>query len=530
LGTDTSGFTAVWRKANDVLLAPFVAFPNLGLAAVNAAVGATARLADVAWQATGGTFGTSGKLAERVSERVAHRTLGAAKASMDIALQAIGNATGRMAGPGSNELLSSTILDKTTATAALPLLIGLDAVAAAFKDVPAIRDGAYDLWLDLSRFLDTRSSHGVLTGRQRADSDSQMRFGFIELALDGPLQAVGRDFHGIVGGVLALGMGDFNWLAQAAKDYWASMEYVYDKWLAGETQPKSDFPIGALLASEGRQIIQRFPRPFVAALESGDPLRVAKALRDDAGEITTMLSLYPFTAFQVVYDVLVFVLKAWLQVADALDYALCELAVVKSNISDADKAFAMERLRETAGNATVEFEYYVPLLVPFGGTPADQALRTSVTGKIINHHTIAQSVFEPGAIQRAQEINSEVIQMRAFLWLYRDEATARQKSYQETVRKFGQAAADRIEQAWREGTALYPLSAEDVAELITPHDGSQDVPRTPREINEILYKLLRRRGLLYVSDLVCGEQPFIAEREEKFSADYRPEIAVDRPW
>ncbi|HVT19302.1 MAG TPA: hypothetical protein VHQ90_24375 [Thermoanaerobaculia bacterium] len=523
---DGRGFADSWRRANDTLLAPLVVLPSLGMAAVNALVGATARLAAGAVQAAGGALGTPGKVAEQFSERVAARTLGAAKESTDTALQAVRNAAGGMAGPGSNQLLSTTFLDKGTATAALPLLIGWDAVGAMIKEIPAIRGGAYDLWLELSKFLDTRSSHGVLTGRQSFDAASLSRFGFIDLALAGPIQAVARDFRGIVGGVVALGMGDFNWLAQAAKDYWASMEYVYDKWLAGETQPQADFPIGKLLASEARQVIQRFPRPFVRALESGDPVQVVKALNDDAGEIFTMLSLYPFTAFQVLYDVLVFILKAWLQVEDACDYALCELAVVESNLGDEDKEFAMERLRKTAGNATVEFEYYVPLLVPFGGTPADQAHRTGVTGKLIDEHTIAQSVFRQEAIWRAQSINSEVIQLRAFLWLFRDEATAREKSFRETARKFGQAVADRIERERKEGRSLYPLKPEDVADLMKPDRFSNDVPRTPEEVNLVLYLLLRRRGLLYVADKVCGDQPFIAARGQRFSADYRPELAM----
>jgi hypothetical protein len=521
-----NGFADSWRRVNDVLLAPLVVLPSLGFAAVNAMVGATARLAERAAQAAAGALGTPGQLAERFSERVATRTLAAAKASTDNAVQAVRNAAGARTGPPSNDLLASTALDQATATAALPLSVGWDAVAAAFQDFPAIRDGAYDLWLELCKFLDTRGSHGVLTGRMGLDTDALTRFGFIDMAREGPVQAVLHDFRGIVGGVLALGMGDFAWLAGAAKDYWVSMEYVYDKWLAGETQPRSDFPIGQVLANEARQIIQRFPRPFVRALDSGDPARVAQALRDDAGEITTMLSIYPLTAFQVLYDVLVFIAQAWLQVADAPDYALCELAVVDSDINDEKKEFALQRLRETAGNATVEFEYYVPLLVPFGGTPADQAYRTDVTGKIISEHTIAQSVFRSSAIQRAQALNADVIQLRAFLWLYRDEATALAKSYRETVRKFGQAAADRIEQERREGRSLYPLTPAETAELIQPDSWSQDVPRTPREVSLILYNLLRRRGLLYVSDLVFGDQPFIAEREQKLSADYRPEIAA----
>jgi hypothetical protein len=515
----TSGVTAAWRTANDTFLAPFVAFPSLGLAAVNATVGAAARLAERAVQATGGVFGTTGEFAEQFSRRVADRTLDAAKVSTDIARQALGNAAGRRDGPNSNELLATTVLDKTTATAALPLFVAWDAAEAAFNDVPAIRDGVYERWLDFSRFLDPLSASGVLTGRERRDTDFLIRTGFIYMSIEGPLQAVARDFRGIVGGVLALGMGDFNWLARAARNYWGSMEYVYDKWLAGETEPKSDFPIGALLARESQAIIQRFPRPFVAALESGDPQRVLQAIYDNAGEIATLLSLYPFTAFQVVYDVLVFIFWAWLQASDTLDYALSELAIVESGLSVEEKEFALERLRETAGNATVEFEYYVPLLVPFGGTPGEQALRRSVTGKIITEHTIAPSVFRAAAIERAQSLNAEVIQLRAFLWLYRDEALARKKSYQETARKFGPKVAERIEKEYREGRSLYPLTPEEIAMLIEPDEGSPDVPRSKEKVDEIFFELLRSRGLLYVSDVV---QPAVAKR---YAAEYARTMA-----
>ena len=526
--TDKSGLAAAWRRTNDLLLAPFVVFPNLGLAAINGMVGATARLTERAVQATGGAFGIPGAFAERVSGRVADRTLHAAKVSTDFVGQAVRNAAGGMTGPGSNELLAKTVIDKTTATAALPLLTGWDAVLAA-RDVPAIRHAARELWIDLNLFLDTRSSFGVLKGRERAASDSLIRFGFLYMATEGPLGAVWRDFHGIVGGVLALGMGDFQWLAEGAKGYWHSMEYVYDKWLAGETQPKMNFPISALLAWEARQIIQRFPWPFFEALRSGDPLRVLQMLRANAGEITTLLSLYPFTAFQVTYDVVVFILKAWLQVADALTYALCELAIVESDISDADKEFALKRLKETAGNATMEFQYYVPVLVPRDGTAADQAHPTNFAGEPIHYpYTIAPSVFDESAIRRAQELNFAVIQLRAFLWLYRDYETALQKSYQETVRKFGQAAADRIAKAWNDGTAFYyprtPEAKAELLELIRPRDGSHDVPRGPQEIKEIFYELLHYRGLLYVADLVCGIDPYRPEREERHSADW-PEIA-----
>jgi len=522
MSADSGGFADTWRRVNDTVLAPFVVLPNLGLAAVNAVVGATARLAERAVQATGGAFGTAGELAERVSERVAAGTLGAAREAADTALQAMRNAAGGMTGPGSNALLASTVLHEGPATAALPLAIGWDALAAAW-DVPAIENGAYELWLQFCRVLDTRSSFGVLTGRQRLETDASMRLAFLRLAPEGPWQAVLRDFNGVVGGVLALGMGDFSWLARGANGFWGSMEYVYDKALAGETLPQVDFPIGQLLAKEAAEVIKRFPRQFVAALASGDPVQVVKALNEEAGEVFTMLALYPFCDFQVIYDTVVYILPAWLQVADAPNYVLCELAVVDSDLSDENKEYAMGHIRETAGKATIEFEYYVPLVVPLGGTAADQALRTSVTGKVINHHTIAPSVFEESAVQRAQSLTSELVQMRAFLWLYRDEAKAREKSYRETARKFGRAAADRIEQQRREGRALYPLTPKDVAELIQPDRWSSDVPRSQREVNEILYEVLHRRGLLYVANLLF---PLVAERKQQLSAAYRPELAV----
>jgi hypothetical protein len=525
MGTDQSGFADAWRRANDVFLAPLVAFPSLGLAAVNATVGTAARLAERAAQATGGAFGTPGRFAEDLSRRVADRTLDAARESADIAFQAIGNATGRPAGRSSNELLSTTVLDKSTATAALPLFIAWDTAVAAIQDVPVVKDAASGLWRGLSRFLDAWSSHGVLTGRARHETDSVIRFGFNYMAVEGPLQAVARDFRGIVGGVLALGMGDFNWLAKAAKDYWASMEYVYDKWLAGETQPETDFPISALLARVGKTIIQRFPRPFIAALESRDPLLVGRAAVEDAGELFTMLGLYPASAFLVIFDVMVFVLYAWLEPSDTIDYALSELAIVESDLTDEEKTMAMERLRKTAGHATVEFQYYVPLLVPAGGTAADQAHSTSATGQVINEYTIAESVFQDDAIERAQAINSELIQLRAFLWLYRDEAMARRKSYQETVRKFGQKVADRIEKDYREGRSLYPLTAEEIAALMEPEGRSGAIPRPAEEVNEIFYEVLRRRGLLYVSDLVSGKPTAGSQSTETLYGEYPPEVA-----
>ncbi len=517
MAASSNGFADTWRKANDTFLAPFVTLPNLGLAATNATIGVAARLTEQATQATNGLLGTPGEFAGQVSQRLADRCFKSASESMDFARKAIANATGQPTDTGSNQLLSATLIDKTTATAALPLFVAVESARAAAQDVPAVKDGIYSTWLALSEFLDTRSSHGVLKGDLRADTDSKIRFGFYYMGSEGPIGAVARDFHGIVGGVLALGLGDFEWLAKAAKDYWVSMEYVYDKWLADETQPLSDFPIGPILSDDARAIIRRFPRPFIKALDSGDPKLILKAIVNDSGEIFTMLRLYPSTAFRVLYDVMVFIFYAWLQVSDALDYALCELAIVDSHLTDEEKDESMERLRKTAGNATVEFEYYVPLLVPLDGTPADQVKRTSVGGELIDHHTIAQSVFLSSAINRAQAITGEIIQLRAFLWLYRDEALAREKSKQETARKFGQPAAERIE-----AQPLYALSDQQVAEYMKPGGGQPAGPRSPQEVKWILYQCLRLRGLLYVADKVFENEPFVSCREQPFCADYNP--------
>jgi len=503
MSNNGNGFVNAWRKLNDVCWAPFVITPNIGLATANVSVGATARVAEQVVKAAGRTLGTFGKFSENFARRVANRGFEDAAKSRDLIVEALDNVTGKPGERSANELLSTTVIDRTTATAALPLFIAWDAALAGADDVEEVRDGAYNAWIALSRFLDIWASHGVLSGRISFDTDSMIRFGFFFMTTEGPLAAVARDFRGIVGGVAALSMGDFKWLSEASKDYWTSMEYVYDKWLADETQPENDFPIGPILARDGKMIIKRFPRPFVKALDTGDPREVVRELIDDAGEIYTMLSRYPETAFLVVFDVLIFVIKAWLEVSDALEYAICELALVESELSDEEKLEAEEKLRKTAGNATIEFEYYVPLVVPFDGTPKDQVFRRNVIGKVVNHETIAKSVFEQKAINRAQAITSEVVQLRAFLWLYGDEEIARKKSFEETARKFEEKAAERIRD-----NPLYPLTEKEIEEL------TKDGKRTDAQVRELKRELLRKRGLLAIADQIVGM--------EELSAEYRP--------
>ena len=152
--------------------------------------------------------------------------------------------------------------------------------------------------------------------------------------------------------------------------------------LHGDAQPDSDFPISAVLADLSRTTIRHYPAPFVQALESGDTLQVIRAVLENWGEIATLLLLFPYVEFRVVYDVLVFVLKAYFEVGDAQGYALCELAIMESALSNEEKDESLSLLRKTAPNSTVEFEYYVSLLVPIDGSLEDQAFHRNAANEI----------------------------------------------------------------------------------------------------------------------------------------------------
>jgi len=310
---------------------------------------------------------------------------------------------------------------------------------------------------------------------------------------------VGRDVRGIVGGLFALALGDLDWLAKGMRGFQGSVEYVYEKKLHGEVQPESDFPIGASLAEYGTTIMQRYPEAFVKGLESGDLLEVIRGYLKEVGEVTTLFTLYPVFTFLVLFDVAVFMWKAMFDAPDAQQYELCELAIMESRLTNDAKDAALAELRETAPNTVVEFEYYVPLLVPFDGTVQDKAYRRNAAGEIIDTHTVAPSVFKQIAMQIAQSLCSEVMSLRSFLWLYGDERVAREKNYNETVRKYGPEVARRIAEHPR-----YTLTPEQVVEL------TQSGPRAQAEVEAILDGLLRERGLLEIADSIkAGGQQLI---------------------
>ncbi len=488
-------FVNAWRRASAIAFAPAVSLPSLGLAAANGTASIVARASEGLWAATGGIFGVVGEYAERASCEIADQTLALGKASLENIRISLENAAGETSGKSSGEVMADTFLSKVPRTAGLPLMAAYHAAIAATK-VPAVNEALEDAWVVFSRLLDTRSSHSFVEDRTvSADTDAKIRLGFIYMAIEGPVGAVLGDVKGIVGGVAALGMGDFSWLEQGAKTYWYNMEYVYDKWLADEAQPQSDLPIGEFLASLAGAIIKRFPAGFVEALGTQDVREIAREGIEQSGEFTTLLLLYPFTAFQVTYDVAKFVSIGWLEPSDSLAYAICEAALAESELPDAEKREAAFKLRKTAGNATIEFEYYVPILIPKSGEVLPYTYRGDIFGVPEKHGTIARSVFETAAIHRAQSIVAELIQYRAFLWLYRDENVAKEKSRSEIVRKFGEDVARRLDTAER----LYPLTAEQVSSLTA--GGRRSAP----EVRALVRCLLRDRGLLEVAQRVAGD-------------------------
>ncbi len=348
--------------------------------------------------------------------------------------------------------------------------------------------GAFAL---LSRILDPISVEGVLPDPAARKIAAGFRWAMLAGAFGGPFGAVRRDFTGIVGGLAALLIGRTRLLGRGARWFHGSMQYVYEKKLEGSVQPESDFPLKKRLAEHATAVVERFPEPWALALERGSLRDSFRAYRRHASDVNSLIFRYPLATYHVLTGVAAFVGKGLLQVEDAYGYTLCELAIMESGLSNEDKDSALEQLRPTASNPIVGYEYYIPLLVPFGGGPEDRADRRSAAGEVIGHHSSAPSVFPERSIELAQAVIGELIGLRTMLWLYGDEETAREKNRRETARKFGPGPARRTEEH-----PLYPLTAAEVEQLAAGGKRSRE------EVDGILDRGLRDRGLQAVADAV----------------------------
>jgi hypothetical protein len=334
--------------------------------------------------------------------------------------------------------------------------------------------GGFDVW----------SPKGIIPGNLGADASARLRWGFTAMSTKGPVEAVNRDFGGMVGGLFALAIGNVGRLVKGMRNFQVSVQYVYEKVQHGEVGPHTGFPMRESLGRCATTIIENYPEAFVRALESGGWRAVMPAFLREPGRVTMLFVRYPVFTFLVLYSVAVFMTKAMFDSSDAPKYALCELAIMESELAGEAKDGALDELRKTAPRTIIEYEYYVPLLVPFDGGIADKVCRRNASGQPIETHSVIPSVFKLEAIQIAQSLVSEVITLRSFLWLYGSEPVAREKTHRETARKFGPEAADRIA-----AHPLYPLRPEEIAQLI------ESGPRAPAAVAAILDGLLRERGL-----------------------------------
>ena len=352
-----------------------------------------------------------------------------------------------------------------------------------------VRRAFIALGMLISRGFDRVSRPGVIPGRVGADVAAWSRWGFYIMPTNGPIEAMNRDMRGIFGGLLALAVGKPALLAKGLRSYRISAEYVHEKVLHGEVGPGTDIPILISLGRYGTRIIETYPEAFVQALESGDRRAVARAYFAEPGRVTKWFALYPIFSSLVLCSVGTFMWKALRDGPDAQRYALCQLAIMASTLTCEEKDAALAELRKTAPKTIVQYEYYVPLMVPFGGTAKDKVHRRNAAGEIIDNHSVIPSVFNPQAMQIAQSLCCEMISYRSFLWLYGDERVAREHHDREACRKFGPDVARRIAEQPR-----YPLQPEDVLEL------TKSGPRDPEEVKKILDGLLRERGLNAVAD------------------------------
>jgi hypothetical protein len=487
-----SGWGDIAGRLNDAFLRPLIITSNAGLAAIHAAAQGSAAAASLTARAAAATrlplIDAMGNLTKTAAEAFREDT----RKGFDLAAAKMRQAATGSFESGANRVLAETLVDDATAAALLPVSAARAAASAANEQAWFQRVLQTTTRL-LSGALDTLSREGVLPDPIARDLSLKFRLAVAQAALGGPIDAVSRDFSGMVGGVAALFAGDPSRLAKGARYFRSSMQYVYEKKLHGECQPQSDFPLREALVEHATQVVERFPQRFVEALESGDPWEIARTYVRYMDNVNTLILRYPLATYNVLVGVSVFVfVDGYTQVEDAYNYALCELAIMESRLSNEDKDWAhAEQLRGTAPKSIVGYEYYIPLLVPFDGSVRDKAYRRDAAGEVIDDRTTCPSVFPKRSIELAQAVHSEITCLRAFLWLYGDEQAARKKNLQETTRKFGPPAAQRIAEH-----PLFPLRPEEVAEL------TRSGPRTQEEIAIILDGLLRRRGLLVVADAI----------------------------
>ena len=105
------------------------------------------------------------------------------------------------------------------------------------------RNALVNLGIFASRLFDRWSAKGVIPGRIGASTNAQLRWGFKAMSTDGPVEAVARDFGGMIGGLFLLAIGRRQRLAKGMRSFRVSVAYVYEKVEHGEIGPHTGFPM-----------------------------------------------------------------------------------------------------------------------------------------------------------------------------------------------------------------------------------------------------------------------------------------------
>lgn len=475
-------------QRGDGWLAPLIVLPNVGLAAFNTAIAATAGLTGMASRAIESAgVPLAGAVADS-SDQIGARARAGLKESIELVEAGVRTALGRESAVPSTSLLARTLIDEGFVTAAWP------AMALASASAPLASSASQGelgrLGMLVSKALAAGTPPGVLPAADDAVAVARVRKGFVVMVTN-PSGAIFEDVRGMIGGLAALAVGDPLWLANGLRTFRRHAEYVYEKAVRGELGPGSNLPMSPALAKLATEVVEGFPETFVQALEQQGLRQAFRVYFSEPAAVNRMYQLYLRFTLQMFYDIAVFLRHGVFDAPDAQKCTLCELAVMESQLTDDEKDAALFEVRKTAPKAIIEFEHYVPLLVPSDGTSDDKACYRNASGAIVDHRNVVPSVFSKDAIWLAQSVNAEAYSLRSFLWLYRDEQLARAINDRETRRKFGPEAARRIAEH-----PVYPLAPEEIARL------TKGGPRPAAEVEAILDGLLRERGLAAVADSI----------------------------
>jgi hypothetical protein len=477
--------------ANQALLVPLRLAANVGLATADIAAAGASRAANLA----AGVLSLSllplspvADLVKRTSDSMLGQHRNGGKTTSTGSSPVSHHATVGHVQPPAKQRLGGAVLTLATRAAELPIPAATAAIEAAYQN-PVVRQTFDSAVLLLSSSLDRYSRRSIFPDSIVRTRNATFRKAALQALLGGPFPAVLQDFKGMVGGLTSLFLGDPHTLAQGSRAFKRSMDYVYEKWLHGEIQPDSDFPLKAELAEAAVTVVQRFPKQFVEALDRGDLGEIGNAYLAQMGDVNAFVLNYPKAAYHVLTGASKFILEIFVQVEDGYAYPLNELAIFDSRLSDEEKDWAHEALRKTAPKPIVDFEYYIPLLVDAKGNLAEKHYRRNAAGDIINDRLGTPSIFPTQSIELAQSIHAELSSLPSLIWLYGDVKKAREKNLEETTRKFGPIAAKRIAER-----PMFPLSSAEIDELT----GSG--PRTHQQIEDTLDSVMRLRGLVAIAE------------------------------